>query len=70
MAKALEAHNDNDPWTRISLAALRVLTQINQSEEKITREDQETDREKNEANQNAQREAREAVLIENKRASR
>jgi hypothetical protein len=61
--------NDNDTWTRISLAALRVLTQIEEVKEKMTREHQETAREKDDANQDAQHDARDAVLIEDKKRS-
>jgi hypothetical protein len=68
--EVLRHDNDDDSWSTLGLAALRVLTQIEKTEDQISREDQETDREKNEANQNAQREARDAVLIKNKRASR
>jgi hypothetical protein len=65
----MEGTNDNDTWTRISLAALRVLTQIEEVKEKMTREHQETAHEKDDANQDAQHDARDAVLIEDKKRS-
>ena len=63
------ATNDNDTWTRISLAALRVLTQIDEFKDEMPREDQQATQEKDDANQDAQHDARDAVLIEDKKWS-
>ena len=60
---------DNDTWQTLGLAASRVLAKIEEIEDQRTREQTETNREKNTTKQDAQREARESVLIENRRRS-
>ena len=59
-----------DTWTHISVAAERVLTQIEETKEKRAREHQETDREKCEANHDAERAQCSAVMIENRKLVR
>jgi hypothetical protein len=60
--------NDNDTWTRISLAALRVLTKIKQVEDFEAGEQQQADRGTDADNNDAHR-AERADVISNKKRS-
>jgi len=66
----MEALNDNDTWTHISLAAARVLTQIKDPEEKITREHHEAREEKNDSERERERNTCDPVVIGNRKLAR
>jgi hypothetical protein len=60
--------NDNDTWTRISLAALRVLTQIEQIEDQAAGVQQAADRDSGRGKDDGES-AKDAVIILNKKRS-
>jgi hypothetical protein len=68
IALVMRNTNDNDTWTRISLAALRVLTQIEQIEDQAAGVQQAADRDSGRGKDDGES-AKDAVIILNKKRS-